>query len=167
MSQSAPLELIAGDAAATRELGARLAGSLDRTHRGPLLIGLEGELGTGKTTFVRGFLVALGATTAVRSPTYTLLEEYELGTLCVAHLDLYRLEGREQIEELGIRELLDRTHVVLVEWPERGTGALPASDVTVALAYANGGRIVRVSGRSATGSALVARFSRNSGTQSA
>jgi tRNA threonylcarbamoyladenosine biosynthesis protein TsaE len=163
MPQSAPFELTAADAAATRELGARLARSLDRTRRGPLVIGLEGELGTGKTTFVRGFLVALGATTTVRSPTYTLLEEYELGTLRVAHLDLYRLQGREQIEELGIRELLDRTHVVLVEWPERGAGALPANDVTVALAYAADGRVVRLSGQGAAGGALVAEFSRNSG----
>lgn len=167
MPQSAPLELTAADAAATRELGARLARSLDRTRRGPLVIGLEGELGTGKTTFVRGFLVALGATTTVRSPTYTLLEEYELGTLRLAHLDLYRLQGREQVEELGIRELLDRTHVVLVEWSERGAGALPANDVTVELAYAADGRVVRLRGQSAAGSALVAEFSRNSGRRSA
>jgi tRNA threonylcarbamoyladenosine biosynthesis protein TsaE len=166
MSQSAPLELRSADAAATRELGARLARALDRSQRGPLVIGLKGELGTGKTTFVRGFLGALGVTTTVRSPTYTLLEEYELGTLRVAHLDLYRLQGREQIEELGIRELLDRTHLLLVEWPERGAGALPANDVTVELAYADAGRIVGVSGESAAGRAWVAEFSRNSGTRS-
>jgi tRNA threonylcarbamoyladenosine biosynthesis protein TsaE len=162
MSQSAT-QLEAADADATRELGARLARSLDAAHRGPLLIGLKGELGTGKTTFVRGFLVALGATTVVRSPTYTLLEEYELGTVRVAHLDLYRLQSREQIEELGIRELLDRTEVLLVEWPERGAGALPADDLTVELEYAGRGRLVRVTGRSAAGAALLSRFSHSSG----
>ena len=166
MSQSATRELAATDAAVTRELGARLARDVDRSQRKPILIGLRGELGTGKTTFVRGFLEALGATTAVRSPTYTLLEEYELGTLRVAHLDLYRLQSREQIEELGIRELLDRTQVLLVEWPERGAGALPADDVTVELEYAGEGRVVRVSGHTAAGIELVARFSRNSGRRS-
>ena len=166
MSQSSAHELKAADADATRELGARLARAIDRTRHAPVLIGLRGELGTGKTTFVRGFLVALGATTTVRSPTYTLLEEYELGTLRVAHLDLYRLQSREQIEELGIRELLDRTQVLLTEWPERGAGALPAEDVTVELEYADRGRIVRLSGHTPAGVALVSRFSVNSGAQS-
>jgi tRNA threonylcarbamoyladenosine biosynthesis protein TsaE len=166
MSQFVSHELIASDAAATRELGARLALALDRSQHEPLLIGLKGELGTGKTTFVRGFLEALGATTAVRSPTYTLVEEYELGTLRVAHLDLYRLQTREQIEELGIRELLDRTQVLLVEWPERGAGALPADDLTVELEYAEGGRLLRVRASSSAGAALATRFSRNSGRRS-
>lgn len=166
MSQPLKLELEAADAAATRGLGARLARALDRSSAAPLLVGLKGELGTGKTTFVRGFLVALGARTAVRSPTYTLLEEYELDTLRVAHLDLYRLQTRQQIEELGIRELLDRTQVLLVEWPERGAGALPGADVNVELEYAELGRLVRVSGHSAAGEALVSRFSCNSGMPS-
>ena len=166
MSQSTTHQLVAADADATRELGACLARSVDRAQHEPVLIGLKGELGTGKTTFVRGFLVALGATTPVRSPTYTLLEEYELGTLRVAHLDLYRLQTREQIEELGIRELLDRTQVLLIEWPERGAGALPAEDVTVELEYAERGRLGRVSGHTAAGVALVSRFSGNSGRRS-
>jgi tRNA threonylcarbamoyladenosine biosynthesis protein TsaE len=166
MSQSSTQQLTAADAAATRELGARLARAIDRAQNEPILIGLKGELGTGKTTFARGFLLALGATTTVRSPTYTLLEEYELGTLRVAHLDLYRLRSREQIEELGIRELLDRAQVLLIEWPERGSGALPAQDVTVELEYADRGRIVRLSAHTAAGVALVSRFSINSGTQS-
>lgn len=167
MPQSATLELEARDAAATHELGARLARALDVTVNVPLLVGLEGELGTGKTTFVRGFLHALGVAAPVRSPTYTLLEEYEGNALRVAHLDLYRLQSREQIEELGIRELLDRTQVLLVEWPERGAGALPAADLTVRLEYAEPGRRVCLSGHSPAGEVLAARFSRNSGRQSA
>jgi tRNA threonylcarbamoyladenosine biosynthesis protein TsaE len=166
MSQSATLELAASDAAATRELGARLARSLDDSAGAALLIGLKGELGTGKTTFVRGFLHALGVTTPVRSPTYTLLEEYDSNSLHVAHLDLYRLQSREQIEELGIRELLDRTRVLLVEWPERGAGALPAADVTLELEYAKPGRRVRLTGHSLAGAAIVSGFRRNSGTRS-
>jgi tRNA threonylcarbamoyladenosine biosynthesis protein TsaE len=166
MSQSSTFELAAADAGQTRELGARLARSLARSSTAPVLIGLQGELGTGKTTFVRGFLFALGVTTPVRSPTYTLLEEYDLKPVGVAHLDLYRLRSREQIEELGIRELLDRTQVLLVEWPERGAGALPRDDLTVQLEYTDCGRLVRLNAHSAAGDALLARFSRNSGTRS-
>lgn len=166
MSQSSTLELDAADAAATQDLGARLAQALDTSLAAPILIGLKGELGTGKTTFVRGFLGALGVRTAVRSPTYTLLEDYDVGALRVTHADLYRLQSREQVEELGIRELLDAKRVLLVEWPERGAGGLPAEDVTVELAYAGSGRRVRVIGHTVLGQALVVRFSRNSGTQS-
>jgi tRNA threonylcarbamoyladenosine biosynthesis protein TsaE len=167
MSQSVPLELEARDAEATHALGARLARSLDAAANAPLLIGLTGELGTGKTTFVRGLLQALGVATPVRSPTYTLLEEYATHALRLAHLDLYRLQSREQIEELAIRELLDRTQVLLVEWPERGAGALPAADLTVELEYAGQGRRVRLHGHSVAGVALAGRFSRNSGMRSA
>lgn len=166
MPQPTTLELEAADASATLELGARLARALETRPATPLLIGLKGELGTGKTTFARGFLRALGLADAVRSPTYTLLEEYELDALRAAHLDLYRLESREQIEELGIRELLDRTQVLLIEWPERGAGALPPADVTVELEYASDGRRLRVTAHSAAGRDMLSRFRINSGTRS-
>lgn len=162
MSQSPTLELVAADAADTLALGARLA----RATAAPIVIGLSGELGTGKTTLVRGFLAALGAATPVRSPTYTLLEDYALGAVRVAHLDLYRLQSRDQIEELGIRELLDQDRVLLIEWPERGVGALPAVDVTIAFEFAEPGRRLRIEAHSESGHALVSRFSGYSGTRS-
>lgn len=86
----------------------------------PLLVGLSGELGSGKTTWVRGLLRGLGYSGTVPSPTYTLLEEYALDELTVVHLDLYRLAGGGELESVGLRDRLgDRDVWVLVEWPER------------------------------------------------
>ncbi|AGA90470.1 ATPase, YjeE family [Thioflavicoccus mobilis 8321] len=113
-------------------LGHRLAPLLT----GRLLIFLEGDLGAGKTTLVRGILRGLGHRGAVKSPTYTLIEPYELGGRLVYHLDLYRLGDPQELEYLGLRDLLDEDALVLVEWPERGAGILPGADVTVRILYA-------------------------------
>ena len=89
----------------------------------PLLIGLAGTLGSGKTTWARGMLRGLGYRGRVPSPTYTLLEQYEVGDLTFVHLDLYRLTGDAELEDLGLRDwLADRNTWVLVEWPERAPG---------------------------------------------
>lgn len=86
----------------------------------PLLIGLHGELGSGKTTWVRAMLRGLGYAGRVPSPTYTLLESYPLTSLTLVHLDLYRLRSADELEPLGVRDWLARSDVwLLVEWPER------------------------------------------------
>lgn len=100
---------------------------------------LQGELGTGKTTFARGFLRALGVSAAVRSPTYTLLELYSAPPLTVVHLDLYRLQGPDELESLGLREWARPGHLWLVEWPEKGGSALPGPDVTLTFAAGTAG----------------------------
>ena len=83
-----------------------------------LLIGLQGELGSGKTTWVRAMLRGLGYVGRVPSPTYTLLESYALGALTIVHLDLYRLSGGEELENLGVRDWLAHPQVwLLIEWP--------------------------------------------------
>lgn len=105
-------------------LGASLAAQL----RAPIVVGLEGSLGAGKTTLVRGFLRGLGHAGAVRSPTYTLVETYAFDGTVVHHLDLYRLADPEELENLGVRDLADHAAIWLVEWPERGRGFLPALD---------------------------------------
>jgi len=166
MSQSQTLELRAPDPEATLALGARLARSLKLPLVAPLVIGLSGELGTGKTTLVRGFLGALGVTDTVRSPTYTLLEEYDAGPLRVAHLDLYRVRSNAEIEELGIRELLEANRVVLIEWPERGEGALPPVDLSIALEFSGSGRCIGLESRTATARALVGALRGYSGRRS-
>ncbi|MGY6554703.1 MAG: tRNA (adenosine(37)-N6)-threonylcarbamoyltransferase complex ATPase subunit type 1 TsaE [Wenzhouxiangella sp.] len=92
---------------------------------------LSGDLGVGKTTLVRGLLRALGHEGAVKSPSYGLVESYELGNLAVHHLDLYRLGDPDEIEYLGIPDLIDDNSLLLVEWAEKGAGYLPAPSMTI------------------------------------
>jgi tRNA threonylcarbamoyladenosine biosynthesis protein TsaE len=93
---------------------------------------LSGELGAGKTTFVRGFLRAHGIAEAVRSPTYTLLELYPAGAVTLLHIDLYRLRAPGELESLGLRDWARPACLWLIEWPERGRGHLPPADLTLA-----------------------------------
>ena len=94
---------------------------LAAAKRWPLLIGLRGELGAGKTTFVRALLRGLGYQARVPSPTYTLLEHYTVAGLAVVHLDLYRLASESELENLGLRDWLEAPATwVLIEWPDRG-----------------------------------------------
>lgn len=100
----------------------------------PLLVGLEGGLGAGKTTWVRAMLRGLGYSARVPSPTFTLLEHYEIGALTVVHLDLYRLADAGELEFLGIRDWLEQPNVwLLVEWPERGGRFAETVDLTLGL----------------------------------
>jgi tRNA threonylcarbamoyladenosine biosynthesis protein TsaE len=140
------------DAAATGRLGAALARALGE---GGAVLYLSGELGAGKTTLARALLQALGYAGHVRSPTYTLVEPYELQGRRVFHLDLYRLAAAEELEYLGLRDLDPAQDLILVEWPERGQGALPAADIEVRLAYAQAGRQARLLGVSERGTTIL------------
>lgn len=132
------MSLVIPDAEAMAALGARLAA----TSSGGAIIYLAGELGTGKTTLVRGWLRGLGFHGHVRSPTYTLVETYSLADHPIHHLDLYRLTDPEELEWIGIRDLVESANLCLIEWPERGTGLLPAPDLEIQLAYHGEGRRV-------------------------
>jgi tRNA threonylcarbamoyladenosine biosynthesis protein TsaE len=135
--------------------GRRLAGVLVP----PCIVYLRGDLGTGKTALARGILRGLGHRGAVRSPTYTLLEPYALGRLQLYHLDLYRLSAPEELEYLGLRDLLDAGSVLLVEWPERGAGALPPPDLEIRIRYAGTGRDLLLVPHTAVGERVVAGLS--------
>ncbi len=133
---SAPLRVLrldTPDEAATEALGAALARSLPTGVDRALSVHLQGDLGAGKTTLVRGFLRALGVTGAVRSPTYGLLEPYAVAGRAVLHLDLYRLAEPTEVEALGLRDHDEPGAVWLIEWPERGAAVLAPPDLRVTL----------------------------------
>lgn len=124
------------DEDATAELARDLAPSI----RDGGVVYLRGELGAGKTTFARALLRALGVGERVKSPTYSLLERYSVGGRDAFHLDLYRIADAGELEWLGLDELDAAEAIVLVEWPERGGGALPAADLEVLLEHHGAGR---------------------------
>ncbi len=122
-------------AEAMRQLGMEVGTALLATNDKPQCVQLEGELGAGKTTLVAGVLAAFGVKGAVRSPTYTLVEPYELPGRFLYHMDLYRLTDPDEIEPLGVRELLVPGALLLIEWPQRAPGRLPPADLSIAIEY--------------------------------
>lgn len=123
------MQLILQDETASLDLAGRLFGHLPAG----CLIFLRGNLGAGKTTFVRGYLRAAGFQGAVKSPTFTLVEEYALSDQTLFHFDLYRLNDPEELEWMGIRDYLHPDATCFIEWPERGCGILPEPDLEIAL----------------------------------
>jgi tRNA threonylcarbamoyladenosine biosynthesis protein TsaE len=146
--------LLIRDEHAMRDFGARLIGACE--HGG--VITLSGELGTGKTTLVRGALQALGVDSGVRSPTYTLVEYYPFERFAVAHFDLYRLADAEELEYLGYRDYLNPQTLCLIEWPQRAEGYLSATDLAIELDYDPEGRRLRLRAESDWGRELQSRL---------
>jgi tRNA threonylcarbamoyladenosine biosynthesis protein TsaE len=156
------LEIHLSDTAQTETLGRGLA----QLQPAPAVIYLSGELGAGKTTFSRGFIQACGHRGPVKSPTYTLIEPYELPGVKVYHLDLYRLHDPAELEFLGLEDLLTEGGVYLIEWPERASPYLPPPDLTISLHHAGGARQARLTAHQPRAeawlTALVAHFPANS-----
>lgn len=119
------------------ELGRRLAVALSGV-RGPVVVTLGGELGAGKTTLARGLLQSLGIQGAIRSPTYTLIEPYEAEGRAIYHLDLYRVADPSEVEDLGVRDLLQGDALLFIEWAEKGGAAVPRPDLHVQIGYEPG-----------------------------
>ena len=136
------------DSAATEAAGEALAQLLPMDE---LVVYLQGELGAGKTTLVRGVLHGLGHRRRVPSPTYTLIEPYALAGRQLQHLDLYRIADAEELAYIGMRDL---GGVMLIEWPERGGKSLPPADMVCRLQLEPPGRLLEVTGRSTVGKKL-------------
>lgn len=139
------------DEAATLAAGQRLA----HTLAPGLVIYLQGELGAGKTTFVRGVLRGLGYAGRVKSPTYTLVEPYTIGKLELRHFDLYRFNDPEEWESAGFRDEFDGINVCLVEWPERAADLLPPPDLTLHFRLLQDGRELLWQAHSIAGNACL------------
>lgn len=139
---------------ATHALAIQVADALDDG----LVFYLHGPLGAGKTSFARALLTTLGVGERVKSPTYSLIEGYLAHGRAAWHLDLYRIADPAELEWLGLDALSDPAAVVLVEWPERGTGALPAADLEWHLAYTGDGRHATARALTKRGERLLARL---------
>lgn len=151
------------DEQATNDWAAGLAAVLPRDF---FFIALRGDLGAGKTHTVRAVLRALGEQGPVRSPTYTLMEDYRWSDRHILHLDLYRLAEPSELEYLGLRELIGQPLQMLVEWPDRGDTALPAADMDISLSINPlGGRDVSVAGRSLAGQRCLQAWSQKSSSK--
>ncbi|HLS81996.1 MAG TPA: tRNA (adenosine(37)-N6)-threonylcarbamoyltransferase complex ATPase subunit type 1 TsaE [Steroidobacter sp.] len=135
MRESSSAHLRVGSAEAMRRVGAALGAALTEAASEPVVVAMEGELGAGKTTLTAGVLAAMGVAGPIRSPTYTLIEPYEVSGRRVFHIDLYRLADPQEVEALGLRDLLIGPSVLLIEWPSRGAGALPTPDLAIHLTY--------------------------------
>ncbi|WP_338512332.1 tRNA (adenosine(37)-N6)-threonylcarbamoyltransferase complex ATPase subunit type 1 TsaE [Pseudomonas trivialis] len=137
--------LFLADEDAMVALGNRIAA----VTAGAGLIFLEGDLGAGKTTLSRGIIRGLGHVGAVKSPTFTLVEPYEIGDVRAFHFDLYRLVDPEELEYMGIRDYFDEDALCLIEWPDKGAGFLPKPDMTITITPHETGRQLKLLPQSA------------------
>ncbi len=134
-------------------LGKKLAAVCDRA-----IIFLHGELGAGKTTLTRGFLQGLGVKNHVKSPTYTLVESYQLNDRMIYHFDFYRVRDPRELDFMGIQDYFDQDALCLIEWPEQGGNLLPAPDLSCYIEQINHGRGVKLVPRSVRGEQMMHRF---------
>ena len=134
------MQLILKDAEETEAFGAALWHLLPDK----CLVFLYGDLGAGKTTLIRGLLRAAGYRHAVKSPTYSLVEEYEPAGRRLFHFDLYRLKDPEELEWLGMADYLRQTALCFIEWPQMGTGFLPEADIEIRLDHQDNSRVIEI-----------------------
>jgi tRNA threonylcarbamoyladenosine biosynthesis protein TsaE len=151
-------EVQLADSAATEALGAQIARYTPWLAPQGLTVFLQGELGAGKTTLAQGLLRQLGVGGVVRSPTYSLVEHYDVASGFVLHADLYRLGGADDIEQLALRDAYQRGTLLLVEWPERAAEQLPIPELVIELQVLGERRQAQLRAASPLGRDWLARF---------
>jgi tRNA threonylcarbamoyladenosine biosynthesis protein TsaE len=153
------MKIILDNPEATESLGQLLAQAKPSLG----VIYLYGEIGAGKSTLARALLRELGVVGPIKSPTYTLIERYPLPKGEAAHLDLYRIAAASELDFLGLDEVAENTVLWLIEWPERGQGALPRADLMIELEPHGDGRLANLHSKTETGAAWLARISKMAG----
>ena len=147
MDYLSPYSRFLADEAATLQLGKEWLANLDA----PLVIYLHGDLGAGKTTLTRGLLRGLGYQGVVKSPTYAIVESYQLNQFTVHHFDLYRFASPNEWEDAGLDDLITNDSICLIEWPQQGGEWVPAADLSFSLNPHNEGRICTITAQSESG----------------
>ncbi len=143
------------DEVATVSMGKKIAAAVKNELKQGIVVYLNGDLGAGKTTLTRGFVQGMGHKGNVKSPTYTLVEPYELEEWNVYHFDLYRLADPEELEFMGIRDYFNQNCCCFVEWPEKGNGMLAKADVLINIAYYGEERELEMLAKTPLGATLV------------
>lgn len=143
--------LLLENEAATVAIGNSLAQII---QQGAVLF-LHGDLGAGKTTLTRGIVQGAGHNGKVKSPTYTLVEPYELELCSIYHFDLYRLGDPEELEYMGIRDYFSPSAICIIEWPEKGHGFIPLPDLNITMEYVEEQRKINIEAGSERGEALL------------
>lgn len=138
-------------------LGARLAKACSDTA----IIFLYGDLGAGKTTLSRGFMRGIGFQGAVKSPTYTLVEPYEIADQKVFHFDFYRVRDADELEFIGLKDYFMPQAICLIEWPTQGAGLLPLPDLSCYIELCSVGRKIKLEGHTERGNQILRRFDKN------
>jgi len=129
-------ELVLSSLDETKQLAEKLASFLTEERKYPISIHLSGDLGTGKTTLVKEVLNCLGIENFINSPTFTLIEPYEINDLKIFHIDLYRVEKITELSAIGLEEYLQEANSInFIEWPEKGSGFLKEPDISIMLVH--------------------------------
>lgn len=144
------------DEAATKHMAVRFSSLISA----PLVLGLRGEIGAGKTTFIRAMLRALGILGGIKSPTYALVESYTINDLPIHHFDLYRIQEEEELDYIGFRDYFTTPSICCIEWPERIQNGLGCIDMDLALTTKGTGRELQIHAASAKGSHVLSLLTR-------
>lgn len=149
------------DEQATVAMGKQIAKIVKSELNQGIVVYLNGDLGAGKTTITRGFVQGMGHVGHVKSPTYTLVEPYDLVNWQVYHFDLYRLADPEELEFMGIRDYFNENCCCFIEWPEKGSGLLANADITINMAYQGEQRLVEFQSHNTLGKNLLLALERS------